>query len=265
MNDESVLIPGMIIPEMEICFAGVLRLKCTSQVIYKLSEDGKSNRCGLAILDMDINSYSRLTQVLYNTIEPNAYISNEVDMDSLWEFFFDTGFIYPKKYRLIHSRKENFKETYRKLYQESPEIAKHFTYQENGKVYGHISMIRAYERTWMMQHYAARNMKNRRTGFIVLKHIINYLNRLRSENLIYNTSILKLPKAMKPSLTEKTTILQKKLNLTESSIRDYVRRLIKKGIPIDKNKINNKNIQLSISPNLKKIASLNTILQLRDI
>lgn len=59
--------------------------------------------------------------------------------------------------------------------------------------------------------------------------------------------------------------ISNKLGLTESSIRDYVGRLIKKGIPVEKNKINNKNIQLSISPNLKKIASLNTILQLREI
>jgi DNA-binding MarR family transcriptional regulator len=59
--------------------------------------------------------------------------------------------------------------------------------------------------------------------------------------------------------------LSEKLKLTESSIRDYVGRLIKKGIPVEKTKINNKNISLSISPNLKKIASLQTILQLRDI
>jgi hypothetical protein len=56
-----------------------------------------------------------------------------------------------------------------------------------------------------------------------------------------------------------------KLNLTESSIRDYIGRLLKKGIPVDKKKINNKQIQLSISPNLKKIASLATILKLREI
>ena len=59
--------------------------------------------------------------------------------------------------------------------------------------------------------------------------------------------------------------LSQRLNLTESSIRDYVGRLIKKGIPIEKNKINNKQIQLNISANLKKIATLNTILQLRDL
>ncbi|MDP3992484.1 MAG: HTH domain-containing protein [Candidatus Pacearchaeota archaeon] len=59
--------------------------------------------------------------------------------------------------------------------------------------------------------------------------------------------------------------LAQKLNLTESSIRDYIGRLLKKGIPVEKNKINNKQIQLSISQSLKKVASLSTILQLRDI
>ena len=59
--------------------------------------------------------------------------------------------------------------------------------------------------------------------------------------------------------------LSDRLNLTESSIRDYIGRLINKDIPILKEKINNKTIQLSISQNLKKIATLPTIMQLRDL
>jgi len=59
--------------------------------------------------------------------------------------------------------------------------------------------------------------------------------------------------------------VSQRLNLTESSIRDYVGRLIKKGIPVDKKKINNKSIQLSISSSLRKIAPLHTILQLRGL
>ena len=59
--------------------------------------------------------------------------------------------------------------------------------------------------------------------------------------------------------------LANKLGLTESSIRDYMGRLLKKGIPIEKKKINNKQIQLGVSQSLKKIASLPTILRLRDI
>jgi len=59
--------------------------------------------------------------------------------------------------------------------------------------------------------------------------------------------------------------LSQRLNLTESSIRDYVGRLIKKGIPVEKTKINNKMIQLSISEKLKKIAPLPVIFQLREL
>jgi len=183
-----VLIPGMIIPQLNISFSGALNIVCTAQVIYQIGEEGKGSRYGLAILDMDINSYSRLTQILTNALEPHTYLSSEVDMDALWEFFFDTDFLYPKKYRIIQSHREAFKETYRKLYQENPEIAKHFTYQKNGRIYGHISMIRAYERAWMMHHHAARAHENKTIGFIVLKQLMHYLNdmhRLPSANVDY--------------------------------------------------------------------------------
>jgi len=56
-----------------------------------------------------------------------------------------------------------------------------------------------------------------------------------------------------------------KLRLSPSSIRDYTQRLISKGIPLIKEKVNNKKIFLRISPELKKIASLQTIIQLRGI
>jgi len=59
--------------------------------------------------------------------------------------------------------------------------------------------------------------------------------------------------------------LAKILKLSQSSIRDYVQRMMNKGIPIRKTKINNKKILLSISPKLKKIATLSTIIQLRGL
>lgn len=55
------------------------------------------------------------------------------------------------------------------------------------------------------------------------------------------------------------------LNLSESSIRDYTNKLIKKGIPIKKKRLNNKTIVLSISQDLKRIATLSTIMKLREL
>ncbi|MBI2124256.1 HTH domain-containing protein, partial [Candidatus Pacearchaeota archaeon] len=55
-------------------------------------------------------------------------------------------------------------------------------------------------------------------------------------------------------------ILSSKLSLSESSIRDYIAKIQKKGIPVEKKRINNKKILLYVSPELKKIASLSTIM-----
>lgn len=61
------------------------------------------------------------------------------------------------------------------------------------------------------------------------------------------------------------SLISEKLGLSESSIRDYVNKITKKGIPLIKSKENNKRVILSISSELKKIASLQTILSLRKI
>jgi len=189
--DQRVLLPGMIIPEATLGFAGFLKVKCSAQVIYCKPCEGNEVQCGLAILDMDIQAYSSLTHILTSAMDPHAHVSTELDMDALWKFFFETGFLYPKKYRLIQPQRAEFKETYKKVYQDNPGIAKHFTYQRNGRIFGHISMVRAYERAWMIHHHAAKSMENKRTGFMVLKQIMHYLNdmhRLPSACMDYTIS-----------------------------------------------------------------------------
>ena len=96
----------------------------------------------------------------------------------------------------------------------------------------------------------------------IKKEIRLKFKRLTEQEILVFSTLYQIDEETGP--TDYKTIA-KKLGLTESSIRDYVGRLIKKGIPVDKKRINNKIIQLSISQNLKKIASLPTILQLRDI
>lgn len=60
-------------------------------------------------------------------------------------------------------------------------------------------------------------------------------------------------------------VLAEKTRLSESSIRDYTNKLIKKGIPLEKIKQNNKIILLKVSQDLKNLTNLDTILQLRNL
>ncbi len=170
--DDDLLMPGMMIFDLSILLAGISIANCAVQIIYRRMEENNI-RYGIAILDMDIHSYSRINHILGINSDPQISVSTEVDMDALWEFFFQTGFIYPEKYGFCVAHRENFIKTYRKLYQENPEIARHITYEKNGRIYGHLSMIRAYERTWLLQHHAARPMENKKLpGFVVLRQMM---------------------------------------------------------------------------------------------
>ena len=193
-RDEGVLIQGMIIPELTIEFSGAVGMECSVQVISRLEMGKKKVRCVFTILDMDINSYSQLSHILANSLDAHAHVSNRVEMDELWEFFFESGFIYPEKYGMLSCNRKLFKDTYVRLYRDNPEISKHFTYQKNGRIYGHISMTRAYERAWMIHHHAARSVEGRRAGFSVLKQIMLYLDdihRLPSAKMDYAMSFFR--------------------------------------------------------------------------
>ena len=87
--------------------------------------------------------------------------------------------------------------------------------------------------------------------------------RLTQQEMLIFSTLYSLEEQNLDEITYK--LISNNLNLSESSIRDYINRLIHKGIPIIKTRQNNKTISLKISENLKKIATLATILKLRDI
>jgi len=176
--DEDVLMAGMIIPDLNMNYAGALKIQCQVQVLYRREEKKKGIRYGFVIMDMDIINYGRLSHIVMNIIDSNTHIAVEVDVDQLWNFLFESEFIYPQKYDLIQSHRKRMKETYQRLYHDNPGIIAQLTYQRNGQIYGHVSMVRSYERTWMVHHLAASSMNNRRTGLQVLKQILRYFDGL---------------------------------------------------------------------------------------
>jgi len=179
-EQDGVLMVGMIIPELTVNFHGVMQstIKCIGQVVYRQTDHEKGILCGIAILDMDIETHSRLTHIISVLAEPNSRLSQEVDTEELWKFFFDTGFIYPEKYQYIHTNRQQFKDVYEKLYKKAPDIARHFTYEKNGRIFAHISMLKAYNKTWVLHHHAARSLENSYIGLKVIKQLVHYLNGL---------------------------------------------------------------------------------------
>lgn len=175
-EDHSVLMPGMIIPELGIEFIHGFSVRCKSQVVYRLPTD-EHVQCGVAILDMNMTDHVRLSSFLHQAKNRHSFISTtNVDLDALWDFFFETGFIYPDKYVHITEQKERFQNLYRKLYNQTPEIARHVIYQDKGQIYGHVSMFRYYRNTWLVHHHAAVKSPKHKAGLVVMEHILQYIN-----------------------------------------------------------------------------------------
>jgi hypothetical protein len=188
----AVLLPGLILPELELVFSDGTIMRCMAQVIYS-KPNGENTaaptlRVGLAILDMVVEDHIRLLALLYQASDARAYISNRVDLTALWDFFFETGFIYPQKYEFIQANKARIKATYEKLYHMNPSIASHFIYQDNGRIMAHMGIIRFYEKSWLIQHHAAVRKANNRGGLAVLGQVGRFINdshRLFSMHMEY--------------------------------------------------------------------------------
>ncbi|MFO0753697.1 MAG: hypothetical protein U0411_10300 [Thermodesulfovibrionales bacterium] len=181
--ENSVLLPGLLIPHLEMTFAPTFHLSCRAQVIYRkvgTTAEGEIDvKCGIAILDMDIQEQAVLSAFLHHSMNLKSHVCNKVDLDDLWHFFFEAGFVYPKKYALMHAEKERFRETYKKLYMQNPHIARHFIYQDKGAIQGHIAMIRFYENTWLIHHHAA-SRSSAMIGLSVLNQVGRYINDFHS-------------------------------------------------------------------------------------
>lgn len=183
-NENSVLLPGMIIPELCIGIANNFKICCKAQIVYrnvnKTYVDETYVKCGIAILDMDIQDQVKLSALLHQVANRKSHVCNIVDLDALWKFFFEVGFVYPEKYVFIHTNKEKFRETYEKLYIQSPTIARHFIYQDKSIIEGHMSMVRFYENTWLIHHHAASRAGYGRAGLVVLDQVGRYVNEFHS-------------------------------------------------------------------------------------
>lgn len=191
-ESRSVLLPGLIIPNLSINFPGGMKLRCKAQVVYRkrCQDDSKKHqfKCGLTILDMDVQDHVRLLSLLYQAEDPHMYLNNDIHLNDLWDFFFETGFVYPEKYAFIEANKKKIRHVYEKIYTRHPSIARHFVRQENGRILGHMATIRFYPRTWLIHHHAARKSESIHAGLAVLNQIGRFINdshNLYSINMDY--------------------------------------------------------------------------------
>ena len=148
--EHVTLFQGLIIPEMRIDFGTGDCAKCTAQVV-----GGEAGTWLMSVLDMPIHDQGKLFSFIEKETGMSSGVSAVIDPEDLIEFFFEAGFIYPSKYAsLLHSQ-ERLKNMLSHLYIETPSISQHFVRYDSGMIKAHISMVRFYERSWVIHHHTA--------------------------------------------------------------------------------------------------------------
>ena len=172
---EALLMPGMVLDDLELHLTDTFKLRCQAQVVHCRQENpdtpDEQLRYGIAILDMTITDHTRLMALLNRADNRHKGVCPSIEVDSLWEFFFNSGFIYPQKYHSLQEHRREFKQTYAKLYTRAPEIARHFVYQENSQIIGHLAMLRTHSNAWLIHHHAADRSRSRQAGLQTLQMV----------------------------------------------------------------------------------------------
>jgi hypothetical protein len=177
-ENHGVLFPGMEFPNIEIHIAPGFSIECKAQVIHCLKhESGLRTSCGLAITEIAADDHVKLVAHLQQARNPWAYVSCNVELEDIWELFFNSGFVYPKKYAAFHPYKDAINSLYQKLYGNgSLKFIKNLIYKENGIVKGHIGLIRTFTNTWLMHHLAGKGSGSEMPGLAVLNQVGSFIN-----------------------------------------------------------------------------------------
>lgn len=179
---ESLLLPGLVIPDLQLHFTRNFSIKCRAQVVYRnpLSNGNTGKvRYGVTFLDMPADDHLQLLSLVHRAENEQAHLSQSIDIDRLLDFFFNAGFMYPEKYASIAADKNSLKETYRRLYNDCPAIARHFVYQDNDNIYAHMAAVRFYQKAWLVHHHAANGEHSTMAGLHVLNQMTRWLNDSR--------------------------------------------------------------------------------------
>lgn len=112
-------------------------------------------RCGVAFVAVDDVTRVRMADVVMRARFPEATDGGTVSVDELWQFFLDSHFVYPDKAAALAPMMADVRHTLERLYAQPSRVFKAVVCRKEDKPIGHLSMLRAYQSTFVAQHLAA--------------------------------------------------------------------------------------------------------------
>ncbi|TFH31463.1 MAG: hypothetical protein E4H00_03480 [Myxococcales bacterium] len=133
-------------------------------------------KCGVELKDVSPQTAITLADRIVDATRPKVMDGIGTRFDDLWALMKDSGFIYPEKRRLLD--KESVHRTFDVLLGETNPVMKTLVSRQDGELLGHLSAMRAYSKTWEIQHLATKTTGN---AMVLGRHlymaIVEYLDQ----------------------------------------------------------------------------------------
>lgn len=114
-----------------------------------------SVRCGIEFEIDQPNEKHRFVEQLTKSTRPRVSGAGHLSASDLWQFFCDSGFLYPEKLHALSA--DAAVATLGKVLSAPPSLAQSFVYRTRDDSIGaHMSAIKVYPKTWELQHLAGR-------------------------------------------------------------------------------------------------------------
>lgn len=177
-NPEVPFIPGLVLNELYVNIPpNNFKLKACvkiNQCKEILDDDKHRYNVSGEFHGMSIDLIKAVNRLKENLIDARLVEAKREDYDQLLEFFFESGFIYSAKRKQIQEYAASVRRTNLILLQSDGPVVKKVLFKEKRQIKGHISALRYFDRTWLVQHMTTHHATGTTTSSAILASIINF-------------------------------------------------------------------------------------------
>ncbi len=173
---ETPFMAGLVLNELFVHIPpNDLNLKACIKVIHCVSSAEEPGiRVTGEFLGMSIELIKAVNRLKDSALDPRLTQGRREDFDQLFEFFFESGFIYSGKRKQLQKYAAAVRKTNLTLLQSGEAILNKVLLKEGREIKGHLSALRFFDRAWLVQHMTTHHAVGTATSQAILSSIINF-------------------------------------------------------------------------------------------
>ncbi len=125
-------------------------------------------------LGVSIDLIKTINRLRDGLVDSRLVEAKREDFDQLLEFFFESGFIYSAKRKQLQKYAASVRKTNLTLLQSGGGLMKKVIFKENREIKGHLSALRFFDRTWLVQHLTTHHSTGTATSRAILSSMANF-------------------------------------------------------------------------------------------